>query len=91
MALAIHRSGHFTVSNSCGQITYQQQWWPPENGRLQDGFDHSFDEEREESEHAGEAPHREPASFQHETGVQDGQDDDAYAQHDDDAFARAHG
>ena len=67
------------------------KWWPPESGRLQDGFDHSFDEERQESEHAGEAPHREPASFQHETGVQDGQDDDAYAQHDDDAFARAHG
>src|SRR5215813_11116583 len=61
----------------------------PANG-LQDGFDHSLDEEGQESEDAGEAPHREPASLKHQTCVEDRQDDDAHAQHDHDAFAGAH-
>src|SRR5437870_5755588 len=58
---------------------------------LQDGFDHAFDEESEESEDAGEAPHGEPAALQHDAGVEDRQDDDAHAEPDDDALAWAHG
>src|SRR5262249_18882911 len=61
----------------------------PANG-LQDGFDHSFDQEGEESEHTGEAPHRQPASLKHQTSVENRQHDDAHAQRDHYAFAGAH-
>ena len=60
------------------------KWGRRANG-LQEGFDHSLDEEREESEYSSEAAHREPAPSEHETSVQEGEGDRPRAQHDDDA------